>query len=156
MVVPVILSFAGPAMGQARVEAPAVVEGAREAFASRGVADRVAIAPGDFFASVPEGGDLYVLKHIIHDWEDGRALRILGNIRDASAPGARLALVESVVPPSTEPSLAPLMDLHMMVMTGGCERTEEEFRTLLDAAGFDLERIVATDSPVSIVEARRR
>jgi hypothetical protein len=150
------LLASAPASRGVLFDQPAVVEGAGEAFASRGVADRVAVASGDFFEGVPEGGDLYVLKHIIHDWEDERALRILGNVRDAAARGARLALVETVVPPSTEPSLAPLMDLHMMVMTGGCERTEAEFRTLLDRAGFDLERVVATDSPVSIVEARAR
>ena len=147
---------AAPAARGVLFDQPAVVDGAGAAFASRGVADRVTVASGDFFEHVPAGGDLYVLKHIIHDWEDERALRILGNVHAAAAPGARLLLVETVVPPSAVPSLAPLMDLHMMVMTGGCERTEAEFRDLLDRAGFDLERVVATDSPVSIVEARRR
>ena len=134
---------------------PQVAEGARASVEAAGLTERCETAGGDFFESVPEGGDAYVLKWIIHDWDDARALRILRNCRRAMREGGRLLLVEGVVPEGNEPAMAKLMDLQMLVMTGGRERTAGEFRALLAGAGFEMTRVVATDSPVSIVEAVR-
>jgi hypothetical protein len=117
------------------------------------LAARLAVQAGDFFASVPLGADAYLLKHIIHDWDDDACLRILGHIRDAMAPGARLLILEPVIPPGNEPFPGKLLDLNMLVMTeGGRERTAEEFAQLLERAGMRLERIVPTGGTISVVE----
>ena len=100
-------------------------------------------------------GDLYVMKHIIHDWDDGRAARILARIKEAmTKPGGRVVLLESVIPAGNTPHLGKIIDLEMMVMPGGKERTEAEFRALFARAGFALTRIVPTRSPLSVIEAR--
>jgi hypothetical protein len=132
---------------------PEVVEGAHPRLREAGLAGRCRVAGGDFFESVPAGADAYVLKYIIHDWDEERALRILRNVHAAAPAGARLLLVESVVPEGGEPSLSKLTDVHMMVMTGGRERTEAEYAELFERAGFRLARVVPTASPVSVVEA---
>jgi hypothetical protein len=129
---------------------PEVVEGARGAVAE--LAGRLEAVGGDFFAAVPAGGDAYLLKHIIHDWDEERALTILRNIRAAMKPEARLLLVEWVVPEGDEPSMAKLGDVHMMVMTGGQERTAEEYGQLFERAGFRLTRIVETESQMAVIE----
>ncbi|CNF49277.1 O-methyltransferase [Mycobacterium tuberculosis] len=102
------------------------------------VAGRVEIVPGDFFESVPEGADAYVLKSVLHDWSDGKATAILRNVREAMRPDARLLILEQVMPEIVTPEAAGIVrnDLNMLVATGGCERTEAGFRDLLDAAGF--------------------
>jgi hypothetical protein len=108
--------------------------------------DRV---PGDFFEFVPEGADLYTLKWIIHDWEEGKAIQILRNVRAAMKPGASLLLVESVISEGDAQSgsdIAKWMDINMMVMTGGRERTQEEYKALLTVAGFRVERMIPTAS----------
>lgn len=115
--------------------------------------DRIRTESGDFFRAVPAGADLYLLKFILHDWDDDRAAAILANIRKAIAPEGHLIVVEIVLPPGNEPHVGPLIDLNMMVMTGGVERTEEEYAKLLARAGFRLERVVATRSPFSVIEA---
>lgn len=132
---------------------PDVVRGARERIATENLAGRAEAVGGEFFEAVPEGGDAYVLKWIIHDWDERRALTILRNLRRAVRPGGRVLLVEQVVPEEAGPSLAKFMDLQMLVMTGGRERTAGEYRELLAAAGFELTRVVETKSLVSIVEA---
>src|SRR5258706_11295150 len=106
-----------------------VVEGARPRFASAGVADRVQTVAGDFFKAVPPGGDAYLMKHIIHDWDDERASLILTNIRTAlhGSPGGRVILLEMVVRPGNDPDLAKLMDLEMFMFPGGRERSAEDF-----------------------------
>lgn len=114
---------------------------------------RIQPVDGDFFKSVPAGGDLYLLKFILHDWDDDSATRILGNVRKVIAPDGRLAVVEIVLPKGNEPHVGPLIDLNMMVMTGGVERTEEEYRRLLASSGFQLDRVVGTKSPFSVIEA---
>jgi SAM-dependent methyltransferase len=129
---------------------PEVVEGARAA--AERLAGRLEIAGGDFFAGVPEGGDAYLLKHIIHDWDEERALTILRNIRRAMKEGGKLLLVEWVVPEGDEPSMAKLGDVHMMVMTGGRERTAAEYAELFARAGFRLTRVVETESQMSVIE----
>ncbi|MDQ3812769.1 MAG: acetylserotonin O-methyltransferase [Armatimonadota bacterium] len=132
---------------------PFVIEGARELIAARGLEQRCQLVGGDFFESVPSG-DGYILKNIIHDWDDEKAAAILRNIHRAMAPdGARkLLLVEFVLAPRNEPSMGKLIDLEMLLLPGGRERTEEEYRSLLASAGFELTRIVPTRSPMCIIE----
>jgi O-methyltransferase domain/Dimerisation domain len=114
---------------------------------------RITAVGGDFFRAVPGGGDLYLLKFILHDWDDERAAAILRRVREAVAPRGALALVEMVLPewPTEHPGW--LMDLNMLALTGGRERTESELATLLDQAGWRLERTAATASPLSVVVA---
>ena len=133
-----------------------VIEGARPRIASLGLADRCSTASGDFFKAVPAGGDAYIMKHIIHDWDDDKATVILENIRKVLPKDGRVILIESVIPPGNEPGLGKIMDLEMLVMPAGRERTEEEFRRLFDRAGYRLTRVVPTDSPLSVIEARPR
>ena len=110
---------------------------------------------GDFFEAVPGGADLHLLKQIVHDWDDQRATRVLQNCHRALAQAGKLLLVEMVVPPDNRPSPAQAMDLNMLVILGGRERTEEEYRHLLQATGFRLERVIPTHSPFSVIEATR-
>jgi hypothetical protein len=116
-----------------------------------GVTDRCEVIAGDFFESVPRGGDAYVLTQIIHDWDDAAALRILQNCRAAMADDARL-LGEAVLPDGTESSLAKVIDIEMLVI-GGQERTEAEYRELLERAGLRLTRVVPSAGPHSVIEA---
>ncbi|MDQ3818582.1 MAG: acetylserotonin O-methyltransferase [Acidobacteriota bacterium] len=134
---------------------PTVVGGAKERLEREGVTDRAEVLGGDFFESVPPGGDAYIMKLIIHDWDEERAVKILKNCHSAMEDGGRLLLVETVVPEGNEPSLSKMMDLQMLVMTGGRERTEAEYRELFAAAGFKLTRVIPTESPLSIVEGRK-
>jgi ubiquinone/menaquinone biosynthesis C-methylase UbiE len=132
---------------------PQVIAGAHARVEAEGVGHAVELASGDFFESVPEGADAYMMKHIIHDWDDARALSILKNCHRAMLPDGKLLLVEMVVPGGNEPHFAKVLDLEMMLSPGGLERTEAEFRELLAAAGFELKRIVPTASPMSVIEA---
>lgn len=120
------------------------------------VAKRITADSGDFFRAVPEGGDLYTLKHIIHDWADDQCRQILTNIRNVMAEGGRVIILDAVLPPDCPQDPGFLMDMNMLAMTpGGCERTEKQFRDLCAASGLKLTRIIPTPSPVSIVEAVR-
>ncbi|MFD7162909.1 methyltransferase [Streptomyces violascens] len=132
---------------------PHVVAAATELLSARGVADRVTAVGGDFFASVPGPADCYLACFILHDWPDDRATRILENVRAAAAPGARLFLVETVLGEGTQPQIANLMDLTMMGMLGGRERTRDHWQTLLATAGFRLDRIRPTKGPMCVIEA---
>jgi hypothetical protein len=106
---------------------------------------------GDFFAEVPAGGDAYLLSRVIHDWDDADARDILARCREAMAPDARLLLVEAIVPElAVDGPEAIRMDVHMLMLFGARERTAAEFGALLDSAGFDLERVVATASPAGL------
>ena len=134
-------------------DAPQVIEGARPKIEAAGLADRVETVAGDFFKSVPEGGDAYIMKWIIHDWDDEKSNAILRNCRKQMKANGKLILVDSVVPETDEPHFSKFIDLNMMVMTGGKERTEKEFAQLLAGAGFKLLRVIHTDLPTSIVEA---
>jgi SAM-dependent methyltransferase len=131
-----------------------VIAGAVPRLEQAGVSDRCSTATGDFFKAVPEGGDAYIMKHIIHDWDDERALKILANIRKAIKPGGRIILLESVLASSNEPDFGKLIDLEMLVMPGGRERTADEFRALFQRAGFSVAKIVPTKSPLSVIEAK--
>ncbi|MCO5165599.1 MAG: methyltransferase [Planctomycetes bacterium] len=132
---------------------PHVAAAARERLGRLGLADRVEVAEGSFFEDVPQGGDAYLLSHVIHDWDDARSGQILANVRAAMRPGARLLLVEMVVPPGDAPHPAKILDLVMLAVPGGQERTADEYRALLSASGLRLTRVVPTASPVSVVEA---
>lgn len=134
-------------------DAPAVAEGAAEAIRAAGMGGRCRAEGGDFFRAVPAGADAYLMKHIIHDWADGPATTILRNCRSAAAPGAKLVLVELVVPPGDEPHPAKLLDLEMLLLTGGRERTEAEYAALLAGAGWRLAEVIPTRSPFSLLVA---
>jgi hypothetical protein len=131
-----------------------VIAGAVPRIRQLGLEDRCATTSGDFFKAVPEGGDAYIMKHIIHDWDDERAITILRNIRKAMKPGGRVILLDSVLAPGNGPDFGKLIDIEMMLLPGGRERTEAEFRSLFERAGFTLTRIVPTQSPLSVIEAR--
>ncbi len=135
---------------------PHVVKDAPALLGERGVADRVTLAEGDFFERVPTGGDAYVLSHIIHDWTEAQCLTILGNCRAAMKKGAKLLIVEFVLPEGNTPHFGKLADMIMLTIPGGEERTAAEYGRLLDAAGFTMTRVVPTASDVSIVEAEVR
>jgi DNA-binding Lrp family transcriptional regulator len=132
---------------------PHVVAGAEPLLSKHRVAERVRIVEGSFFDVVPEGGDLYLLKNIIHDWPDDKAQQILKTLRAAARTGATLLLVECVIPPHDRDSLAKWTDLEMLVVNTGRERTGDEYQNLLQQGGFHMTRIVPTASPLSIVEA---
>jgi hypothetical protein len=133
---------------------PEVIAGAAPLLQENHVAERVRLAEGSFFDSVPAGGDAYVLKHIIHDWDDDAASRILRNVRSAAADGAALLLVEGLIPENIDESLFKLTDMEMLLVNNGRERTAGEYRRLLDEAGFQMVGVVDTTSPMSIIEAR--
>jgi cyclopropane fatty-acyl-phospholipid synthase-like methyltransferase len=134
-------------------DAPEVIEGARPKIEAAGLADRLEAVAGDFFKAVPAGGDAYIMKWIIHDWDDEKSNTILRNCRSQMPANGKLILVDCVVPETDEPHFSKFIDLNMLVMTGGKERTEKEFAELLAAAAFKLLRVIPTDLPTSIVEA---
>jgi O-methyltransferase domain/Dimerisation domain len=144
---------ANPQLKGMLFDAPEVVEGARRKMEAAGLADRCETIAGDFFKAVPAGGDAYIMKWIIHDWNDELATTILKNCRNQMSANGKLILVDSVVPETDEPHFSKFIDLNMLVMTGGKERTAKEFETLLHGAGFKLLRVIPTDLPTSIVEA---
>ncbi|MEV7415185.1 methyltransferase [Streptomyces sp. NPDC089919] len=128
--------------------------GAVEYLAEQGVGDRVTTADADLFDAVPTGADAYVLKHIVHDWPEDQVLQILKNVRAAIKPGGKLLLAEMVIPEEgNEPHSGKLVDLWLMLLVGGKERTASQYAELLAKAGFKLEQIVETAGPISLVEA---
>lgn len=118
--------------------------------------ERIERIGGDFFTEIPVRADAYLLRWIIHDWPDDRCLTILQNIRKSAPPGARLVLVEWVIPETAAYDTGKWMDINMMVMTSGQERTAAEFRALYERAGFELEQIVPTASPLNIIIGKVR
>lgn len=146
---------ANPQMKGVLFDAPPVIEGAHRRIESEGLADRCELVGGDFFTSVPSGSEAYILKWIIHDWDDERSVTILKNCHRAITENGKLLLVEAVVPRGSEPHFSKFMDLNMLVMTGGRERTADEYRTLLESSGFKLTRIVSTESAMSVIEGER-
>lgn len=131
---------------------PQVLPAADAYLKKQGVRDRCRLVEGNFFESIPEGGDAYLLSNIVHDWEDDRATKILRNCRRAMQPSARLLLLEMVMPPHGQPSSAALYDVNMMVLLHGQERTEGEYRTLLAAAGFELRQITSVSDRIDLLE----
>jgi O-methyltransferase domain len=121
--------------------------------AAERLGDRCGLVEGDFFTEVPAGGDAYLLKYILHDRDDGHAITILATCRRAIRPDGRLLLVETVVPGPDETHFAKLQDLEMLVLFASRERTEEDYGQMLSRSGFQLERVVRTVQPVSVMEA---
>jgi hypothetical protein len=133
---------------------PAVVAEAPSLLREHGVSDRVRIAQGSFFDSVPCGGDAYILKNIVHDWPDDKAVQILRNVRAGAGRNAVVLLVELVIPKHDRDFPGKWVDLEMLLNLGARERTADEYRTLLSQAGLRMTRVVQTASPLSVVEAR--
>lgn len=132
---------------------PHVVIGAKNLIEAEGLAERCQIIGGDFFQSVPSGGEVYILKQIIHDWDDTAAIAILKNCRIQMAKSGKILVIETLIPSRDEASFSKLIDLEMLVISGGCERNEAEYRALFKAAGFQLTNIITThSSPHAIVE----
>jgi len=127
-------------------EAPALMR-------RHGIEDRVRVVEGSFFDSVPTGGDIYILKMVIHDWDDDQALEILRKVHAATKVGTKILLIELVLPERNRAHLGQLSDLEMLVCQAGRERTAAEYRALLERAGFRMARVVQTASPYSLVEA---
>ncbi len=132
---------------------PQVVADVSASMRTAGVDDRCEVVGGDFFKSVPEGADCYVIKGVIHDWSDEHALKILRSCRRAIRRDGTLLLLERLLKPANQPDPARYMDLNMMVLMTGRERTESEFRALLAEAGFFLTRVILTRVPWSIIES---
>jgi predicted O-methyltransferase YrrM len=144
---------ANPTLHGILFDQPHVVANARTVLEVAGVADRCELVSGDFFASVPRG-DLYTLRHILHDWDDEHAIAILRSCAEAMAPGGRALVIESVIESGNDPSPAKFLDLMMFVMNGGRERTAEEYRRLFAAAGLRLTRIIPAGAD-SLIEGER-
>jgi hypothetical protein len=130
-----------------------VVGKAREHITIAGLESRCQAIAGNFFESVPEGADVYLLKNVLHDWDDDSAIVILKNCRRAMHDMGRLLAIEVVLREPSESSFGNLLDLNMLVMSGGRERTEAEYRRLFEASGFRLTRVVPTMAPISVIEA---
>jgi hypothetical protein len=133
-----------------------VIDGARESVAASEFADRIDLVGGDFFAEVPAGGDLYLLKSILHDWPDDKCEEIVRTIHRSAPAGSRLLVVEGLLPDTPQPSPVTFMDLNMLVMLGGRERTAAEYRALLGRCGYEVERVQPTGGMFSVIEARRQ
>ncbi len=135
---------------------PDVSSRAEEAIASAGLADRCQAAGGDFFESVPAGADIYILRHVIHDWDDERSIAILRNCREAMGQDARILVAETIMPEGNEPAPVKVLDMPMLAVLGGMERTEEEYRELFDAAGLEFTRVVSAEGAISLMEGKRK
>jgi hypothetical protein len=147
---------ANPHLQGVLFDLPSVVEGAPNVLSAEGVTERCEIVGGSFYDSVPSGADAYILKHVLHDWDDETSLTILKNVHRSLEENGKLLVVEQIVPPGNEPALAKFMDVNMMMLhPGGCERTEAEYRALFEAAGFQLTKVVPTQAMVSVIEAVR-
>jgi ubiquinone/menaquinone biosynthesis C-methylase UbiE len=144
---------ANPSLRGVLFELPQVVSDARRNLGAIGVADRCEFVGGDFLQALPEGGDVYIVSHCIHNWDEASCVRILANCRRAMAGRGRLLVVEAVISAGDEPDPAKILDLAMLVVPGGQERTESEYRDLLEKAGFRLTRVVPTRTSASIIEA---
>ncbi|SEP51323.1 Dimerisation domain-containing protein [Rhodospirillales bacterium URHD0017] len=134
---------------------PHVVAKAAPVLAAAGVAERCKLESGDFFRAVPKGGQLYILRKVLHDWDDARARQLLAACREGMASGTWLVVAETTVPVGNASAYVKLLDLLMLTYAGGRERTEAEYRALLQATGFSVERILPTIASISLIEARR-
>jgi len=143
-----------PEMRGILYDLPHVEKEARAAVEARGMSNRVTVEAGSFFEKVPQGGDAYMLSHIIHDWSEEQCLTIFGNCRRVMKPETRVLIIEMVLPPGNTPHPGKMLDMMMLVGPGGRERTAEEYGTLLSKAGLKMTRVVPTESAVSVVEAK--
>ena len=149
---------ANPALRGVLFDVPHVAEEAQKRITAAGLAEQCVVEAGDFFQAVPPAGDAYLLKWIIHDWDDEQSVTILRNCHRAMAKGGRLLLVEAVIPRGNAPFFHKFIDLTMLMLLGGHERTEAEYHALLEAAGFRLTSITPTQSEItqsemSVIEA---
>jgi hypothetical protein len=133
---------------------PQVVAAAEPLLSATGVADRVDVEAGDFFVSVPPGGDLYLLANVLWNWSDADALRILHRCRDAMGSAARLVVCEPVVPAGNEPHPSKILDLANFWLNGGGTRNEQDWRRLLRGTQFELTAVLETPVEWSVIEAR--
>lgn len=145
---------ANPTVKGILFDLPPVIEDARELIQQEEMEQKIEPKSGNFFKSIPGGADAYILKHIVHDWDDEHCLKILKNIRNAMNPDGRILICEMVVPDGNAPSPAKLLDLQMLLTAGGRERTKEEFDELFTGAGFRLSEIYLTKTPTCIIEGR--
>jgi O-methyltransferase domain/Dimerisation domain len=149
---------ANPELRGVLTDREAAIPAARKYLDDASVGDRADCIAADFFTTVPTGADAYMLSRVIHDWDDADAGRILSTCRGAMAPSSRLLVVEAILPERAHDRPAAIrMDLHMLLLLGARERTEAEFRTLLDSSGFEVQRVVMTASPagLGVIEASR-
>jgi O-methyltransferase domain/Dimerisation domain len=147
--------IANPLMKGVVADIPSVIQEARKIIRSRGLEDRCEAVVCDFFKKIPAGSDGYLMSHILHDWSADQCKIILKNCHKAMTPESKLLVVEMVIPLGNQPSIAKLLDLEMLVTTGGRERTEKEFKTLLESSGFELSRIIATKESIWVIEGTR-
>ena len=143
-----------PAIKGILYDLPGVIERAKKNLADLGLASRCQTIAGSFFEAAPPGGDAYQMRHIIHDWTDEQCHTILTHIRKVIPAQGRLLVIEMVVQPGNVPQPAKWLDLNMLVLPGGRERTEAEYREMYTKAGFRLERVVPTPTEVSVIEGR--
>lgn len=146
---------ANPALTGVLFDSPQIIESAKGYISNVELNGRCQAVGGNFFDSVPHGGDAYILKNVIHDWDDSHSIVIVKNCRRAMREKGKVLLVEMLMPLEGAVSLQSLMDLNMLVISGGRERTEPEYREVLAAAGLRITRIVPTISPYSVIEAVR-
>jgi hypothetical protein len=144
-----------PTVSGVLYDLPHVVQRAQPLFDASSVAGRAKLIGGSFFESVPPGGDAYMMRHIIHDWYDDECRTILKNCHAVMRPDAKLLVIDTVIEPGNTPQFAKYLDITMLTIPGGKERTAAEFRELFASAGFELTRVVPTRSSVSIVEGRK-
>ena len=133
---------------------PGVIERAKQNLEAQGLSSRCQFIAGSFFEAAPPGGDVYQMRHIIHDWTDEQCRTILGHVRKVIPKHGKLLVIEMVIKPKNEPQPAKWLDLNMLAIPGGRERTEAEYRTLYEDSGYKLERIVPTPTEVSVIEGR--
>jgi hypothetical protein len=147
---------ANPKLKGVLFDQPSVITRAKQDrhVTAKGIAGRCTLESGDFFAAMPKGGDAYIMKRVLHDWDDERCAKILANCCAGMSERGRVLVAESVIPLGNEPDRGKLLDMQMLVM-GGRERTKQEFATVFKKAGLKLTRIVPTKCPLSIVEGVR-
>jgi hypothetical protein len=133
---------------------PAVAERARQNLASAGLAERCCTVGGSFFESIPHGSDTYMMRHIIHDWDDAKSTLILTNTRKAMSPSSKVLILESIVEPGNAPSFTKLLDINMFLIPGGLERTRAQYDALLANAGLKIASITPTTTEISVIEAK--
>lgn len=149
-----VLKAAGPQAYGILFDQEQVIAGADVVLKNEGVSERVETVSGDFFSEIPVEADIYLMKFIIHDWNDEQSVSILSNLAKSAPTGAKVLLIESVVEEDDGvPSMSKVMDLNMLVMTGGKERTAREYAALFEKTGFRLTNVYLTPSPMQIVEA---
>jgi hypothetical protein len=142
-----------PASTGVLFDLPHVVEGSKNEIERLGLGGRVEVVGGDFFKQVPAGGDIYLLKHVLHDWDDAKCVSILETVKKAMKPTSRVLVVEFALPEDATPSPAHFMDLNMLVMLDGRERSPAQYGALFADAGLRLSRFIPTPSPMGIAEA---